>query len=181
MRTDFLRMPNSPKSANMGGQGEAREQAGGMTRVRSLFRRSGSVRSGVGGSYGMRERNADGANGLPSSPAPKRPPVPPMPPMPDLGDPETPRLQREPSSESINIFADPSTAGSGGFGLGVDRGDRARDSRLTTHTTFTEMMERAELGGLRRGEKFVPQPPGEVPPRLNPSAYHNGSPGRKIT
>jgi hypothetical protein len=54
--------------------------------------------------------------------------------------PVTPRLQREPSSESINVFADPSTVGR----------SNSRDKRLTQATTFTDLMEEADLGGVMR-------------------------------
>jgi hypothetical protein len=91
----------------------------------------------------------------------------------------TPRLQREPSSESINIFADPSTAGSGSVQMQMreraTNGDRDRESK---YTTFTDMMERAELGGVGRGEPYVPVM--EAVPRLSPSTYtprpRDGSP-----
>lgn len=75
-------------------------------------------------------RKSAAANGLPMTPSP-RPPM--------------PAVRREPSSESINIFADPSTARNLA---------RERESR---QTTFTDMMERADLGGVRRGEPFVPR------------------------
>ncbi|KAH7170736.1 hypothetical protein EDB81DRAFT_753217 [Dactylonectria macrodidyma] len=55
--------------------------------------------------------------------------------------PTTPELQREPSSESINVFADPGTV-------------KARP--LTRATTFTDMMDEADLGEVRRGRPYVP-------------------------
>jgi len=73
--------------------------------------------------------------------------------------PRTPRLQREPSGESINIFADPSTA---------REGSRGRESQ---QTTFTDMMRRADLPDINRGEPFVP--------RVSPKSYNklpNGMP-----
>jgi hypothetical protein len=100
-----------------------------IQRVRSLFRRSAA------------------ANGtemtMTSSPVP-------LPQAQAL--PRTPRLQREPSGESINIFADPSTA---------SEGSRGRDS---SQTTFTDMMRRADLPDVRQGEPFVP--------RLSPKNYN---------
>ncbi|RBQ82644.1 hypothetical protein VDGD_04177 [Verticillium dahliae] len=77
--------------------------------------------------------------------------------------PVTPRLQREPSGECINIFADPGTVGGG-------NGDRLmpggllppRAKRNTSATTFTELMEEAQLGDVRRGDPFVPRTPGRV-------------------
>jgi hypothetical protein len=70
--------------------------------------------------------------------------------------PRTPRLQREPSGESINIFADPSTA---------REGSRGRESQ---QTTFTDMMRRADLPDLRQGEPFVP--------RMSPASYNTATP-----
>ncbi|OLN88540.1 hypothetical protein CCHL11_01786 [Colletotrichum chlorophyti] len=63
-------------------------------------------------------------------------------------------LQREPSSESINVFADPRTM------------PRPRDRRQTSATTFTDMMEEAELGDVRRGMPYVPPTP-RMPPQGN--------------
>jgi hypothetical protein len=90
--------------------------------------------------------------GLPSSPSPRRG----VPPMPDRDlrayQQEAPapaggHLRREPSSESINIFADPSTARSGGLGV--------EERRQSAQTTFTDMMERADLRGVGQGEPYV--------------------------
>ncbi|KPM41765.1 hypothetical protein AK830_g4778 [Neonectria ditissima] len=50
-------------------------------------------------------------------------------------------LQREPSSESINVFADPGTV---------------KPRALTRGTTFTDMMDQADLGEVRRGRPYVP-------------------------
>ncbi|KAF5023853.1 hypothetical protein F66182_4057 [Fusarium sp. NRRL 66182] len=55
--------------------------------------------------------------------------------------PATPELQREPSSENINIFADPSTV---------------KPRPLTRATTFTDLMDEADLGAVRRGKPYVP-------------------------
>jgi hypothetical protein len=74
------------------------------------------------------------------------------------GSPRTPRLQREPSGESINIFADPSTA---------REGSRGRESH---QTTFTDMMRRADLPDVRQGEPFVP--------KLSPTSYNASPRGR---
>ncbi|KAI8156062.1 hypothetical protein KHU50_010000 [Colletotrichum sp. SAR 10_65] len=60
---------------------------------------------------------------------------------------QNPLLPREPSSESINVFADPRTV------------LRPGHKRLTS---FTEMMEEAELGDVRRGKPYVPQTPRQV-------------------
>lgn len=53
------------------------------------------------------------------------------------------RAEREPSSENINVFADPTTVGSP-----VERDPR--------HTTFSDLMDEAELGDVRRGRPYVP-------------------------
>jgi hypothetical protein len=60
--------------------------------------------------------------------------------------PVTPRAQRQPSVE-IDVWADPSTVG---------RSRRDSDSRKTT---FTEMLEAADLGELGRGGRYVPPTP----------------------
>lgn len=111
-----------------------------IQRVRSLFRKS----------------TAANATEMTTRHSPYTPPVPQAPPV-------TPRLQREPSGESINIFADPSTA---------REGSRGRESH---QTTFTDMMERADLGGLRKGEPFVPT---QVP-TLSPQTYQGPPRGQR--
>lgn len=64
--------------------------------------------------------------------------------------PQTPPQQREPSSISINVFADPQTVGTEGNNTG---------SRRFSHmTTFSDMLRSADLGGVSRGEPFVPSP-----------------------
>ncbi|GKT55083.1 hypothetical protein ColTof4_08054 [Colletotrichum tofieldiae] len=70
-----------------------------------------------------------------------------------LAPPKPGFIQREPSSESINVFADPRTVG----------GERPGAKRMTT---FTDMMEEAELGGVRRGKPYVPQTP-QMPSQTN--------------
>jgi hypothetical protein len=107
-----------------------------IQRVRSLFRRSAAA-SGT-------EMTTTSSTVPPSLPQ---------------ASPRTPRLQREPSGESINIFADPSTA---------REGSRGRDSH---QTTFTDMMQRADLPDVRQGEPFVPRPSPKsynTPPRGMP-------------
>ncbi|OBT48779.1 hypothetical protein VE00_00727 [Pseudogymnoascus sp. WSF 3629] len=139
-RTDFVRryQPSSPGTSSG-------SPATGISRVRSLFRKS----SAAGG--GGRQTRGLGM-GLPSSPSPRRG----VPPMPDRDlrayQQEAPapaggQLRREPSSESINIFADPSTARSGGLGV--------EERRQSAQTTFTDMMERADLRGVGQGEPYV--------------------------
>jgi hypothetical protein len=110
-----------------------------IERVRSLFRKSTA------------------ASGIDMAEAP-RVPVPAIP----QPAPRTPRLQREPSGESINIFADPITA----------RSMRPRDSH---QTTFTDMMDRADLSGVARGEPFVPR---ITPPSTAQSSLSRGLSGR---
>ncbi|KAF4979092.1 hypothetical protein FZEAL_4652 [Fusarium zealandicum] len=56
--------------------------------------------------------------------------------------PGSPDLHRLPSSESINVFADPSTV--------------VKPRPLTHATTFTDLMDEADLGGVRRGRPYVP-------------------------
>ena len=73
---------------------------------------------------------------------------------------------REPSGTKIDVFADPATlADSPGLGIGVARGEGgwnegsgAASARYSTHTTFSDMMERAELGDLARGGGYVLPP-----------------------
>jgi hypothetical protein len=83
--------------------------------------------------------------------------------------PRTPTNNREPSSVSINVFADPeisrpSTPGSHKLGLSPPSPDQRRMSHLTT---FTSLMDQADLGNVAHGSPFVPG-----------SAY-SGSPGRR--
>ncbi|KAK2020238.1 hypothetical protein LZ32DRAFT_14265 [Colletotrichum eremochloae] len=70
-----------------------------------------------------------------------------------LSPPKPGYIPREPSSESINVFADPRTVG----------GERPGVKRMTT---FTDMMEEAELGEVRRGKPYVPQTP-QMPSKMN--------------
>ncbi|KAK4132239.1 hypothetical protein BT67DRAFT_359356, partial [Trichocladium antarcticum] len=69
--------------------------------------------------------------------------------------PETPRQYREPSSNSMNIdiFAHPD--------ITPDRTPESNaDRRYTDMTTFTQMLDKADLGDFARGELFVPHQPG---------------------
>ncbi|OIW35065.1 hypothetical protein CONLIGDRAFT_627130 [Coniochaeta ligniaria NRRL 30616] len=82
---------------------------------------------------------------------------------PVLPYPETPRQGqqgREPSSISINVFADPRIAtpqrndgGGGGLAVPETPPDMRRTSRMTT---FSDMLRSADLGGVARGEPYVP-------------------------
>jgi hypothetical protein len=124
-RTDFLRKPPQTPSTVGGGSVPSRRQT--LTRVRSFFGRSPP------------------ANGLPSSPRP----VPPMPlnirrPAANNDRPVTPVLQREPSYEDINIFANEDTLGS----------NNSRGGRESHMTTFGDMMQRSgSLAGLPKGKR----------------------------
>ncbi len=70
--------------------------------------------------------------------------------------PQTPRQHREPSSVSINIFADPN--------ITPDRTPESNaERRYTNMTTFTQMLDRADLGGMARGGSYLDTPP--VPKR----------------
>jgi hypothetical protein len=65
--------------------------------------------------------------------------------------PVTPHLQREPSYEDINIFADGDTASAlrerERLGVGY------KSLRASHQTTFTDMMERSGLAGLQKGQR----------------------------
>ncbi|KAK3904833.1 hypothetical protein C8A05DRAFT_42130 [Staphylotrichum tortipilum] len=74
-----------------------------------------------------------------------------------LSPPRTPRQPREPSSVSINIFADPNITPDRTPESGADR-------RYTSMTTFTQMLDRADLGGIARGESYLPYSPTGAPP-----------------
>lgn len=63
--------------------------------------------------------------------------------------PDSPDLQREPSCESINVFADPS--------------DVVKPRRLTHATTFTDLMDEADLRGVGRGKAYAPGTKPHVP------------------
>lgn len=74
--------------------------------------------------------------------------------------PETPRRgqEREPSSISINVFADPRIAtpqrnDNAGLAVPGTPPDMRRASRMTT---FSDMLRSADLGGVARGEPYVP-------------------------
>jgi len=70
--------------------------------------------------------------------------------------PQTPRQHREPSSVSINVFADPN--------ITPDRTPESGADRRYTHmTTFTQMLDRADLGGIARGESYLPYDPNAAP------------------
>ncbi|KAM7206652.1 hypothetical protein V8F33_000295 [Rhypophila sp. PSN 637] len=85
--------------------------------------------------------------------------------------PVTPRRvaqDREPSSVSINVFADPRTLTPERLGGTVNNQNYA--DRYNRMTTFTQMMEEADLGGVARGQSYVPYRPGST------AASQQGSP-----
>ncbi|KAH8676792.1 hypothetical protein BGZ60DRAFT_371763 [Tricladium varicosporioides] len=158
MRTDFLRKPPQTPSTTAAGT-PSRSGTVKMNRVRSLFRKSGAPSQ----ESPMTMTNSN-AHELPRA----------APPMPlslqvqrpkEQARPVTPRLQREPSYEDINIFADGDTASAlrerqltpevngnrGGYGgLGVSGGV---GNRISHQTTFTDMMESSGLAGLQKGQR----------------------------
>lgn len=153
IRTDFIRKQNTPPRAS-----PTMNRQPTIRRVRSLFRRSTAATSPE------------------MTQPPARSPFAPTPPMPRPlnlpnhnhqqrhgSPPVTPRLQREPSGESINIFADSSVPASaspmGNTGQFVSHGGPGRRNlvpvpmpmtaseerrfRGASHqTTFTDMLER---------------------------------------
>ncbi|PVH88234.1 hypothetical protein DL98DRAFT_580656 [Cadophora sp. DSE1049] len=153
MRTDFLRKPPQTPSTMVASTPERRHT---VQRVKSLFKKT------------------------PNSPGQSPRLAPPLPlnvqrPMAQNNRPVTPPLQREPSYEDINIFADGDTAsalrererGNGrvnGPGLAPPRVPGMRDSH---QTTFSDMMERSGLAGLQKGQPYVykRESPGYTPPR----------------
>jgi hypothetical protein len=137
IRTDFLRKPPQTPSSTADSS-----RLTGVQRVRSLFRKS---------NYPNGSKNT----GLPGSPRPA-PPIPLMA-QNQQSRPVTPVLQREPSYEDINIFADGDTASAlrerehHGNGEGLASGKL--DDRNSHQTTFTDMMERSGLAGLQKGQR----------------------------
>jgi hypothetical protein len=117
MRTDFLRKPPTTPSTGMSTRSKS------VQRVRSLFRKSHNTTSTV-------------AEPVPLAGGPQRTQPPPV----------TPRLQREPSYENINIFADSTTAKS-------LRQATPPPGRMSGQTTFTDMMESSGLAGLQKGQR----------------------------
>lgn len=152
MRTDFLRkMPQTPSTVQTDG---TPQRSNTIRRMTSMFRKSGLNQRGLG------QRTMPGGGGnvppvpIPMTTANNNPPPPPV----------TPPLQREPSYEDINIFADGDTASalrerermnhhqedmnaSGGLGV------QMVDTRASHQTTFSDMMERSGLAGLQKGQR----------------------------
>ncbi|KAK3310592.1 uncharacterized protein B0T15DRAFT_43105 [Chaetomium strumarium] len=66
--------------------------------------------------------------------------------------PHNPQQNREPSSVSINVFADPN--------ITPDRTPESNaDRRYTNMTTFTQMLDSAGLDGVARGDPYLPYQP----------------------
>lgn len=88
-----------------------------------------------------------------------------------LPHPETPRQgrgspEREPSSFSINVFADPRIATPQRNGRDGGGGLEPPDVRRVSHmTTFSDMLRSADLGGVAKGEPFVPGSQNGTPDR----------------
>jgi hypothetical protein len=77
--------------------------------------------------------------------------------VPNQPPPRTPRQgDREPSSVSINVFADPLTL------TPESAAHAARGKRNSNMTTFTQLMDEADLGGVARGQAYVPYRPPTV-------------------
>ncbi|KAK4145519.1 uncharacterized protein C8A04DRAFT_10611 [Dichotomopilus funicola] len=57
------------------------------------------------------------------------------------------KREREPSSVSINVFADPN--------ITPDRTPETNADEYTQMTSFTQMLDKADLGGMARGESFL--------------------------
>ncbi|KAL1837182.1 hypothetical protein VTJ49DRAFT_4173 [Mycothermus thermophilus] len=78
-----------------------------------------------------------------------------------LDPPQTPRGQqyREPSSVSINVFADPNITPD----RTPENNSGTKYGRYSTNTTFTQMLDSADLGGMARGESYIAYSP-DVPP-----------------
>jgi hypothetical protein len=99
--------------------------------------------------------------------------------------PITPRLQREPSGESINIFADPGSIDRSAS-TGSYRESR-QHARASSNTTFTDLMERMGRDGNDASEYPTPRSFEEREryggERLSPARYtpdHGRSPGRRL-
>jgi len=136
MRTDFLRkQPLTPSTT----AASSMSPKSNITRVRSLFQKSASATG---------------------SPKPKG--------TPPMGQnytgagrlPRTPPLQRQPSYENINIFADGDTASALRAREKQQMGSPAyelpaalRAGRTSNQTTFSDMMERSGLAGLQKGQR----------------------------
>ncbi|KAL3417801.1 hypothetical protein PVAG01_10812 [Phlyctema vagabunda] len=146
MRSDFLRKPPQTPSTTAAGSTPGRHQS--LNRVRSMFRRSGN---GAGGLSPVmppiplqihKVQNGSGGGG--GAGYMQWPPV-------------TPPLQREPSFENIDIFADGQTASA------LREREREHSARDGHQTTFGGMMESGGFAGLKKGQRgysqLLPDPP----------------------
>lgn len=70
-------------------------------------------------------------------------------------------MQRDRDSNNIRVLVPREAA------MGEERNENKARSRESHQTTFTDMMDRADLAGLRKGEPFLP-------------AGYIGSPPRKL-
>lgn len=68
-------------------------------------------------------------------------------------------VQREPSSESINVFADPKT---------VDSNANAGGTTYNRGTTFSDLMEEANMGDVHKGGAYIPRTPRRHVPGTTP-------------
>lgn len=107
-----------------------------MGRVKSLFRKSNASAARNYTQQGPRGLGL----GLPISPAPIRPQHQQHPPMPEL--------KREPSGESINVFVDSN---------GLDSRQSPMKQWDTPGTTFTDMMDRADLSDVGKNGYVLPR------------------------
>ncbi|KAK3984813.1 hypothetical protein QBC44DRAFT_312813 [Cladorrhinum sp. PSN332] len=168
LRTDFARVPPPAAAKNsFSDDNDPGSVTGAMLDDDSMFFSPGSSNNG-----GMMPRQPPAARmssvaygyGGPSPPPANYGPSPQvpseyarMPAMPNNNDddyyedmlmPQTPRQGREPSSVSINVFADPN--------ITPDRTpETGNDRRYTDMTTFTRMLDSADLSGVARGEPYV--------------------------
>jgi hypothetical protein len=134
MRTDFLRKPPQTPSTDAG---TTPSRQPNLQRVRSLFRKSAAANASP-------EHSPRSAPPIPSSLAIKK--------VQAHGRPVTPVLQREPSYEDINIFADGDTA-SALRERERQNGLAPEGNRASHQTTFTDMMEKSGLAGLQKGQR----------------------------
>jgi hypothetical protein len=123
MRTDFLRKPLASPSTGMSTRSRS------VQRVRSLFSKSHTTPDTI-------------PEPVPLAGGPMRHQEPPV----------TPILQREPSYENINIFADSTTANSLKQAT-PPTAMRMGEGRASGHTTFADMMESSGLAGLQKGQR----------------------------
>jgi hypothetical protein len=165
VRTDFLRkQPQSPSTTQDSMMGRHRHPT--ILRVKSMFRKSHtpshqSPRSqqnpytpppppiplNVQRSLGQ-ERGQIQPPAQPSMQAPAQPPAPQV----TVHGPVTPPMQREPSYENIDIFADRDTASSL-RGVELAASNPPANLAIDRTTCFADMMEQTGLGGVSKGQR----------------------------